>query len=194
MRLPTSSPMDKTSRNPPINPNNHSPSHKVFSTMSPPHQDHCTPVFPTSPAPHTTPTTARTPGTKTQRSSASSNDSKRDASPLSLRAPRTPAQATSHPRRSQTSRLRSSAPVYLLLRRRSIAPSARTVPLCHRRRGSLTRKTGWVSRLMRFPLCLAQRTYCGGLQNPLARLEELRRMQEEAFRDPELLFKRLGRM
>lgn len=49
-----------------------------------------------------------------------------------------------------------------------------------------------MSRLMRFLPCLTQRTYSGGLQNPLARLEELRRRQSEVLEHPERLFSRLA--
>lgn len=49
-----------------------------------------------------------------------------------------------------------------------------------------------MSRLMRFLLCLTQHTYCGGLQNPLVRLEELRRRQSEVLEHPERLSKLLA--
>jgi hypothetical protein len=45
---------------------------------------------------------------------------------------------------------------------------------------------------MRFPKSSEQRTYCGGLQNPLASLEELRRRQSEVMEHPERLDERLA--
>ncbi|CAG7955278.1 unnamed protein product [Penicillium nalgiovense] len=56
----------------------------------------------------------------------------------------------------------------------------------------LARRNGWVSRLMCSLLSSTQRTYCGGLQNPLAQLEELHRRHSEVLEHPELLFSRLA--
>lgn len=51
-----------------------------------------------------------------------------------------------------------------------------------------------MSRLMRFHKCSEQRTYCGGLQNPLASLEELHRRQSEVLEHPERLEERLAKI
>ena len=49
-----------------------------------------------------------------------------------------------------------------------------------------------MSRLKRFLMSSEQRTYCGNLQNPLARLEELRRRQSAVLENPEHLLSRLS--
>lgn len=49
-----------------------------------------------------------------------------------------------------------------------------------------------MSRLKRFLTSSEQRTYCGDQQNPLARLEELRRRQSSVVEDPESLLSRLS--
>lgn len=49
-----------------------------------------------------------------------------------------------------------------------------------------------MSRLKRFLTSSEQRTYCGDQQNPLARLEELRRRQSSVVEDPEYLLRRLS--